>query len=77
MDFIDSAKKKIVKARGVLQQPALVELFRDESGQDLIEYVLIASVLSLFAIAGVKGVAANVLTIWQNLAIGFAAAVKV
>jgi pilus assembly protein Flp/PilA len=38
----------------------LAEALLDESGQDLIEYVLVASLISLAAIIGVKSVATAV-----------------
>jgi Flp pilus assembly pilin Flp len=38
----------------------LAEALLDERGQDLIEYVLVASLISLAAIVGVKSVATSV-----------------
>lgn len=38
----------------------LVSLLRDESGQDLIEYTLVAAVLALAAIAGMTSLASNI-----------------
>lgn len=39
---------------------ALRNLLRDESGQDLIEYALVAAVLGLAAIAGMSSLASNI-----------------
>ncbi len=39
---------------------ALRNLLRDESGQDLIEYALVAAVLALAAIAGMSALASNI-----------------
>ena len=72
MDFIRNAQGMIGEALSGQNHQSLVRFLEEESGQDIIEYVLLASVLGLFAIAGVKGVAANVLLVWQNLANGFA-----
>ena len=35
-------------------------LLRDESGQDLIEYALVAAVLALAAVAGMTSLASNI-----------------
>ena len=43
-------------------------LLVDESGQDLIEYVLGAALLALSAIAGLKSLAGDVTALWQGLA---------
>ena len=39
---------------------ALVDLLRDESGQDLIEYALVAAILGLAAVAGMSSLASNI-----------------
>ena len=36
------------------------KLLRDESGQDLIEYALVAAVLGLAAVAGMTSLASNI-----------------
>jgi Flp pilus assembly pilin Flp len=74
VNFITDAKGSIVKMIGERNHQSLTEFIEEESGQDLIEYVLLVSVLSLFAIAGVQGVAANVLSMWHTLATGFTSA---
>jgi pilus assembly protein Flp/PilA len=45
----------------------LAEALLDERGQDLIEYVLVASLISLAAIAGVSGVATAVGTAFTTI----------
>jgi pilus assembly protein Flp/PilA len=39
---------------------ALLNLLRDESGQDLIEYALVAAILGLAAVAGMSSLASNI-----------------
>ena len=39
---------------------ALLDLLRDESGQDLIEYALVAAILGLAAVAGMSSLASNI-----------------
>jgi pilus assembly protein Flp/PilA len=43
-------------------------LRRDESGQDLIEYALIAALLALAAVASMKDIAAAISTQFGNIA---------
>jgi pilus assembly protein Flp/PilA len=38
----------------------LRNLLRDESGQDLIEYALVAAILGLAAVAGMSSLASNI-----------------
>ena len=40
----------------------------DESGQDLLEFVLVAALLSLCAVAGLKSLAGDVTVLWGGLA---------
>lgn len=42
------------------QWPSLVNLLHDESGQDLIEYALIACCIGLGTVTGVHGLAAQI-----------------
>jgi pilus assembly protein Flp/PilA len=43
------------------------ELMRDESGQDLIEYALIAGLIGLAAIVTMKALATSITTIFTNI----------
>ena len=45
----------------------LKNLQRDESGQDLIEYALIASLIALAAVAGMKTVGAGIATAFDTV----------
>ncbi len=44
-----------------------VNLLNDESGQDLIEYALIASLIALAAVTAMTGVATNITTVFTNI----------
>jgi pilus assembly protein Flp/PilA len=46
---------------------ALLNLLRDDSGQDLIEYALIAGLIGLAATAGLGTLATNIGTIFTNI----------
>lgn len=50
-------------------------LARDEKGQDLIEYALIASMIAIFSIAGLVNASGEVNAIWDKIATGIAKAV--
>ena len=43
-------------------------LFKDESGQDIIEYALLAAFISIFAILAVKLIGPLLVTIYNNVA---------
>ena len=43
-------------------------LRRDESGQDLIEYALIAALLALAAVGSMRSVATGITTLFTNVA---------
>jgi pilus assembly protein Flp/PilA len=45
----------------------LKNLRRDESGQDLIEYTLIAALLALGAVAGMKTVSGSIDTVFKGI----------
>jgi Flp pilus assembly pilin Flp len=53
----------------------LRSLARDEKGQDLIEYALIAAMIAIFSIAGLVNASAEVNAIWDQIATGIANAV--
>jgi len=44
-------------ARGVAMNRLMKQLFHDESGQDLIEYALVATVIALGAVAAMSSLA--------------------
>ena len=45
----------------------IVQLCDDESGQDLIEYALLAALIGLAAITGVKGVATSIKSAYNSI----------
>jgi Flp pilus assembly pilin Flp len=53
----------------------LRSLARDERGQDLIEYALLASMIAIFSIAGLLNASGEVNTIWEEIATGIKNAV--
>jgi Flp pilus assembly pilin Flp len=50
-------------------------LARDEKGQDLIEYALIATMIAIFSIAGLVNASGEVNAIWDQISTGIAKAV--
>ena len=53
----------------------LRSLARNEKGQDLIEYALIATMIAIFSIAGLVNASGEVNAIWDQIATGIAKAV--
>ena len=53
----------------------LEALYADESGQDLIEYALIATLIALVAITGLNGLASNIKSEYSSITTQFASAV--
>ncbi len=45
----------------------LKKLFGDESGQDLIEYALVAALIALGAVAAMKGLGTGIQTAFTNV----------
>jgi Flp pilus assembly pilin Flp len=45
-------------------------LVRDERGQDLIEYALLAALVAIFSIAGLVDASGEVMAVWDGLATG-------
>ncbi|MGC9292746.1 MAG: Flp family type IVb pilin [Acidobacteriaceae bacterium] len=45
----------------------LVNLMQDESGQDLIEYALIAALVALAAVAAIQGVTTEITAVFGNI----------
>ncbi len=52
----------------------LKKLIRDESGQDLIEYALVAALIALGSIVAMKGLAAGISTAFSSVNSSLAAA---
>lgn len=50
-----------------LSRPMLLDLVRSESGQDLVEYALVAGIILAVAVASLKGFAAIIATIPNGL----------
>jgi pilus assembly protein Flp/PilA len=53
----------------------LKHLLRDESGQDLIEYALVAALIALGAVAAMNGVATGISTAFSTVASNLTSAV--
>jgi Flp pilus assembly pilin Flp len=62
-------------ALGDRMHQVLVRLLEEESGQDQLEFALVAALLSLSAVATLKGLAADVTWLWQGLAASLASAI--
>jgi Flp pilus assembly pilin Flp len=45
----------------------LKQLHTDESGQDIIEYVLVAAIITVGAMTAIKGVGTQVNNLWTSL----------
>jgi pilus assembly protein Flp/PilA len=52
----------------------LVNLMQDESGQDLVEYALLAALVALAAATTIKGVGSEINTVFSNVAAAFTSA---
>ena len=63
--------------RGRLMMIAtLKNLLRDESGQDLIEYALVAALIALGSIAAMKGIATGISTAFSTISSDLTSAVS-
>lgn len=47
--------------------PLLTRLWREDSGSDMIEYVLIATLIALAAIASMEGVGSKIAAYYSNI----------
>ena len=45
----------------------LLKLWRDDDGQDMVEYALIAGLISIVAFAAVQTTGTSIGTIWNNV----------
>ncbi len=70
-----SAKESNGTTPGRPDHGALREFLDEESGQDQIEFALVAALLSLSAVATLKGLAADVTWLWQSLATNLASSI--
>jgi pilus assembly protein Flp/PilA len=52
-----------------------MDFLNDESGQDQIEYALVAALLSLGAVASLRSVSTSIAAAWNQLGPTFAAAI--
>lgn len=57
---------KNVRKRGAVQLARLRAFDRDECGQDLIEYGLVASLIALLALVSVRGLGTTVSSFFTN-----------
>jgi pilus assembly protein Flp/PilA len=51
----------------LLKLSVMLQILKDENGQDLIEYVLVVALIALTATAGMKTVAADINTAFSNI----------
>ncbi len=72
MKFMVRMKGRKMNALGEWEYQAFIDFVEEESGQDQIEFALVAALLALAAIASLKGLAADVLWLWQGLATNLA-----
>jgi pilus assembly protein Flp/PilA len=54
---------------------ALRNFLRDESGQDLIEYALVAAILALAAVAGMSSLASNISNAFSAVGVKLSSAI--
>ena len=66
---------RIEESLGERRLQLFVRFLEEESGQDQLEFALVAALLSLSAVATLKGLAADVLWLWQGLATNLASAI--
>jgi pilus assembly protein Flp/PilA len=45
----------------------LLKMWRDEDGQDMIEYVLIAGLVSIIAVGAITTAGTSISTVWTNV----------
>ncbi len=64
-----------VKVLGGRRHQSLVQFLEEESGQDQLEFALVAALLSLSAVATLKGLANDVLVLWNGLATNLASSI--
>jgi Flp pilus assembly pilin Flp len=75
MDLIGRARMTSLRGLNRDRRRRLQEFLEEESGQDSMEYALLAALLSLSAVATLKTLAAEVTLLWQHLLTGYVSAV--
>jgi pilus assembly protein Flp/PilA len=65
---------KLMKG-GFMNTSALLAFWRDEDGQDLIEYALLMAFIALAAVAVLTTMSGNVTKIWNSISTSLASAV--
>ncbi len=75
MDFLSFAGADDADAAGGRKRQAIAEFLAEESGQDQLEFALVAALLGLSAIVALKELAADVLWLWQSLATNLASSI--
>ncbi len=55
-------------------QEVIRRMWRDDEGQDLVEYALIAGLISVICYLAIKGAGASISTVWTNVSTAMAAA---
>jgi pilus assembly protein Flp/PilA len=63
----NTQKEKTQMKDKLLKLSVMLQILKDESGQDLIEYVLAIALVALTATAGMKTVAAAINTAFMNI----------
>ena len=61
------ADTRILKLRLAAASSALMPLLRDESGQDIIEYALVAALVGLASVISVEGVSNKIGNTFKNI----------
>jgi len=63
----ENEQAQIVKHFGSKEVPMLRKLLREESGQDMIEYALLASFISIVAIAALRLIGPLIVAIYEDI----------
>ena len=74
MQSVDSAATWLCDAARPNLTEEVASLLRDENGQDLIEYGLMATLLALACMMMVHGLGTQIATLYSGLTTGFSAA---
>ncbi len=55
-------------------QEVIRKMWRDDEGQDLVEYALIAGLISVLCYLAIQGAGQSISKVWQNVSTAMAAA---